>query len=986
MSETLINQDFIGKLEATRVNRELRPMPDITGLTLGGFRTRSRLSVSSGEADIYLCQGADGQECILKLYRRENALTPEVVSRLQEIRSPYVAPVYHFGEHNGHQYIVRPFYRYSNLAGVLRDGKRFTAEELRTLIIPSLTEGLATVHRAGILHRDLKPANMIPDDTGSRIVLIDFGISAAPGDKSLVVSGTGMTPCYASPEAMRGVYLRETDYYALGISLYELYTGRTPFQDTVNAPGELPILSLVNRIEFPENFPEDLRELVLGLTYMDLTHRNEPDNPNRRWGDPEIRRWLSGERQPVPGEHAPGPVPRDFLPYVFRGRSCLSLKDLCREFLGDPGAGVRELGRGILAHHLGLTSPEKAALCQNAQDSLGTDEAANREILKRLVYTLVPDLEELFLGGRAFSGIPELGRALVSAALEEKVSREESGHTTSPGTGESPDRGERASLPEDFRDFITGSLAEVFFSRGSSGGKLRALVSRLKTLVPEENLSSADTALLFGYAVSDSRELCLGGVRYPNPVAAAGALLALRERDPESGLREISRLEPELNFYERAFPDPESREAISRILAEIRRAVFRLPGSDSEEFRFQGPEELERFIAEASQEDRPRIVRRLCETYGAALRDVSEKVWKSAVFERLKERMRHMIGIGEYLFDTEERFQAFLEDLMLKGTANPRYLRDFVCCHREALNALSEQAEGERLRDLVREVIGAGDSVILLDYYAFPDLKHLLEFLAEMKDRESTRPGIMRDFARAHATTLKNLGSIPELAAPVREFLDAGTAPEVPGEILINTVRYPLMSPGDTVVMGSFRQEPGDISRPLEWLVIKRAGERALLISKYGLEARPYHDFVRDITWEECSLRAWLNGEFFRESFSEEERKLVCLTRLENPDRADLGISGGGVTADRIFCLSIAEVRECLRDRNLRICRPTPRVLESRICRTGLNGASFWWLRSPGGMQCRAAGIGENGALCAGGNYADYREGLVRPAMWVAVK
>ena len=85
MSETLINQDFIGKLEATRVNRELRPMPDITGLTLGGFRTRSRLSVSSGEADIYLCQGADGQECILKLYRRENALTPEVVSRLQEI-------------------------------------------------------------------------------------------------------------------------------------------------------------------------------------------------------------------------------------------------------------------------------------------------------------------------------------------------------------------------------------------------------------------------------------------------------------------------------------------------------------------------------------------------------------------------------------------------------------------------------------------------------------------------------------------------------------------------------------------------------------------------------------------------------------------------------------------------------------------------------------------------------------------------------------
>ena len=155
-------------------------------------------------------------------------------------------------------------------------------------------------------------------------------------------------------------------------------------------------------------------------------------------------------------------------------------------------------------------------------------------------------------------------------------------------------------------------------------------------------------------------------------------------------------------------------------------------------------------------------------------------------------------------------------------------------------------------------------------------------------------------------------------------------------------------------------------------------------LSRYGIDARPFHETHQDIVWEMCDLRAWLNGEFRERAFSEKEKKLIMVTRLETPGSAAQGTTGGDVTADRIFCLSAAEVREWLREKSWRICEPTP-YARSRNCRAGLNGASFWWLRNPGGLQNKAAGVGETGALSSGGNYADYAGAVVRPAMWITV-
>ena len=392
MSETKINSSLSNKFKKTQVN-SVQKLPDITGHTLGEFYVDSRLDIVSGEADIYLCSGTgshSGKKFLLKYYRRENAVKPDVLEKLKGVNSPFVAPVEGFGEYQGHQYVVRPYYEMSALSELLAEGTRFSEEELKTLIIPSIIEGLKAVHDAGILHKDLKPANLIPDDAGEHIVLIDFGISTDTGKNTFVVTQTGMTPLYAAPEAMQGIFHRETDYYALGITIFELFTGFTPFQNPGLSPEDVARLASISKIEFPEGFPEDLKKMVLGLTYKDISHRNEKDNPNRRWGYDEVRRWLNGEDVPVPssGEISEA-VSKAFPPYRFNEIICSSENELIKALITNPEQGIQELGRGFLTHHYFAVDERKGRLCEKAEKLIENSSNKVKDFINFL-YKLAP--------------------------------------------------------------------------------------------------------------------------------------------------------------------------------------------------------------------------------------------------------------------------------------------------------------------------------------------------------------------------------------------------------------------------------------------------------------------------------------------------------------------------------------------------------------------------------------------------------------------
>ena len=198
----------------------------------------------------------------------------------------------------------------------------------------------------------------------------------------------------------------------------------------------------------------------------------------------------------------------------------------------------------------------------------------------------------------------------------------------------------------------------------------------------------------------------------------------------------------------------------------------------------------------------------------------------------------------------------------------------------------------------------------------------------------------------------------------------------------------PELKKGDYFKFGSYYQENSTKKTPIEWLVLKKSGTKVLLISRYALDCKRYHNQRVDITWENCDLRKWLNGEFLKSAFSAAEQKKIAVTKLTNDNNAEYGTFGGNSTEDRVFCLSLAEASSLFKDNESRICVPTP-YASGKGCfkssKTFINGRGccLWWLRSPGDYQRDASDVGTDGALYLGGINVDRDGRAVRPALWV---
>lgn len=171
---------------------------------------------------------------------------------------------------------------------------------------------------------------------------------------------------------------------------------------------------------------------------------------------------------------------------------------------------------------------------------------------------------------------------------------------------------------------------------------------------------------------------------------------------------------------------------------------------------------------------------------------------------------------------------------------------------------------------------------------------------------------------------------------------------------------------GDTIRFGHY----DDVN---EWIVLKKNEDKLLLLSKYAICRRPYNNVYEDVTWSTCTLRNWLNTEYLTQAFSAEELELIADTYVINVDNSRWGTSGGDHTTDKVFLLSMSEVREYFTDDEARSATLT-------------DGTSvWWWLRSPGSDSNNAANVDIDGSVYGIGNdvYIDY--GAVRPALWIDI-
>ena len=382
----------------------------------GKYKIIRQLEVASGEADLYLC-AYKGTEYVAKVYKRKFAIKQEVIGKLMTIDSPYVARLYETGEHNGYPVEILPYYENGSL-----QGKRYSMDDLVKTIIPNINEGLKAIHDAGIIHKDLKPSNLMLNSDGETVSIIDFGISSAvDGSKTFLVTKTGMTPEYSAPETFKNIFYEGSDYYSFGITLFELFSGYTPYANM--QPDEIEQYVSVQRIPFPEDMPPLLQDFISALTYNDISFRKNKDNPNRRWTYEEVKKWLDGEPLIIPGEGIRNVGKGNMPAFQFLGESYTDPAALVTAFAKNWEEGKKQLFRGHVTSHFRTFNQELARKCQAAEEEAGRENGKDDVIFWKLLYQINPKLKGFYWKGQTFESIPAFGRDVLERLWDKDESQ-----------------------------------------------------------------------------------------------------------------------------------------------------------------------------------------------------------------------------------------------------------------------------------------------------------------------------------------------------------------------------------------------------------------------------------------------------------------------------------------------------------------------------------------------------------------------------------
>ncbi|NIN92194.1 protein kinase, partial [bacterium] len=222
------------------------------------------------------------EEVALKLLKPEIASDKKTIDRFsnelkfaRKIAHKNVGRMYELLEDKGAHFITMEYVAGQDLKGLIRQTGQL-AIGTAVSIAKQVCEGLIEAHRLGIVHRDLKPSNLMIDKEGNARIM-DFGIARSLRAKGITGAGVMIgTPEYMSPEQVEGKETdQRSDIYSLGVMLYEMLTGRMPFEgDTAFAVG------LKQKSEIPRDpkeinsqIPDDLSRLILRCMEKDKAKR-----------------------------------------------------------------------------------------------------------------------------------------------------------------------------------------------------------------------------------------------------------------------------------------------------------------------------------------------------------------------------------------------------------------------------------------------------------------------------------------------------------------------------------------------------------------------------------------------------------------------------------------------------------------------------------------------------------------------------------------
>jgi len=256
---------------------------DLSGKNLGNYKIVGKLG-QGGMATVYKAHELSLNRMVaLKVLSPQLSEDKAYIKRFQreaqaaaQLNHPNIVQIYAIAEEQGVHYFAMEYIKGKSLAQIRQEEGVLKPEDA-VPIIRQVAEALAEAHKAGLVHRDIKPSNIMIDAAG-RPKVTDFGIAyVSYANTKLTRDGSIIgTPEYLSPEQCEGKTVdQRSDIYSLGVTLYELLSGKTPYEaDTPVSmlmkivKGEFPPLQEVN-----PNVPKSLQVIVEKMMFKDVQKR-----------------------------------------------------------------------------------------------------------------------------------------------------------------------------------------------------------------------------------------------------------------------------------------------------------------------------------------------------------------------------------------------------------------------------------------------------------------------------------------------------------------------------------------------------------------------------------------------------------------------------------------------------------------------------------------------------------------------------------------
>lgn len=244
------------------------------------YQVISKIGVG-GMADVYKAKDQKLNRLVaVKVLKPEFREDTKFISKFRSeaqaaagLAHPNVVNVYDVGEDRGIYYIVMELVEGITLKNYITKKGKLSIKEATSIAI-QVSLGLEAAHKRGIVHRDVKPQNIIISTDG-KVKLSDFGIARAASSNTISANVMGSVH-YSSPEQVRGGYSdSKSDIYSLGITMYEMVTGRVPFDGETTVAIAIKHLQeeIIEPSAYAPGLPRSLEQIILKCTQKSVDRR-----------------------------------------------------------------------------------------------------------------------------------------------------------------------------------------------------------------------------------------------------------------------------------------------------------------------------------------------------------------------------------------------------------------------------------------------------------------------------------------------------------------------------------------------------------------------------------------------------------------------------------------------------------------------------------------------------------------------------------------